>query len=272
MRRSIRISASGARRRSARWRPPSPGGSTPPRIVAVLGKTEGNGCVNDFSRGFATAGLTRRSRRHLPPTCADVRWSCRAAPRARWRRIGSCSRRATPPTGRIGAGARRRARRAPRTCAPEQIGRMAQARPWPRRCGRRWPRPVSPKPTDVHFVQVKCPLLTPSGSRAAEARATGRDPRYAEIDGAVARCRGARRRHGAWARCRAAIREDAIGARLAAVLVARLGLGRHRADRTTRSSCSARARPGAGRCGSTHCGDGRTPSTSSRCAPLWRLG
>ena len=27
---------------------------SPGEIVAILGKTEGNGCVNDFSRGFAT--------------------------------------------------------------------------------------------------------------------------------------------------------------------------------------------------------------------------
>ena len=31
----------------------------PKAIVAILGKTEGNGCVNDFTRGFASATLTR---------------------------------------------------------------------------------------------------------------------------------------------------------------------------------------------------------------------
>ena len=30
----------------------------PSQIVAVLGKTEGNGCVNDFTRGFATQSLS----------------------------------------------------------------------------------------------------------------------------------------------------------------------------------------------------------------------
>ena len=29
----------------------------PEEIVAVLGKTEGNGCVNDFTRGFCTASF-----------------------------------------------------------------------------------------------------------------------------------------------------------------------------------------------------------------------
>ena len=29
----------------------------PSRLVAILGKTEGNGCVNDFTRGFAVSAL-----------------------------------------------------------------------------------------------------------------------------------------------------------------------------------------------------------------------
>jgi cyanuric acid amidohydrolase len=28
------------------------------KIVAILGKTEGNGCVNDFSRGYATMAVS----------------------------------------------------------------------------------------------------------------------------------------------------------------------------------------------------------------------
>ena len=27
---------------------------SPEHVVAILGKTEGNGCVNDFTRGYAT--------------------------------------------------------------------------------------------------------------------------------------------------------------------------------------------------------------------------
>jgi len=46
----------------------------PQAIVAVLGKTEGNGCVNDFSRGFATRALTPAGRN--PPS--NVRSSRRA--------------------------------------------------------------------------------------------------------------------------------------------------------------------------------------------------
>ena len=38
------------------------GAIDPKAVVAVLGKTEGNGCVNDFSRGLATRALVRRAR------------------------------------------------------------------------------------------------------------------------------------------------------------------------------------------------------------------
>ena len=38
----------------------------PKGVVAVLAKTEGNGLVNDFSRGHATLALSLLFRRHLP--------------------------------------------------------------------------------------------------------------------------------------------------------------------------------------------------------------
>ena len=42
-------------------------GSIDPRgIVAIFGKTEGNGCVNDFTRGYATQSLGLMLQRALP--------------------------------------------------------------------------------------------------------------------------------------------------------------------------------------------------------------
>ena len=35
----------------------SKGDIDPATIVAIVGKTEGNGCVNDFTRGYATLAL-----------------------------------------------------------------------------------------------------------------------------------------------------------------------------------------------------------------------
>ena len=38
---------------------------------AVLGKTEGNGLVNDFARGYASLALSLLFQRHLPKPVAD---------------------------------------------------------------------------------------------------------------------------------------------------------------------------------------------------------
>ena len=42
----------------------------PQSIVAIFGKTEGNGCVNDFSRGYAISALSAAlaPRLGVPPT------------------------------------------------------------------------------------------------------------------------------------------------------------------------------------------------------------
>src|SRR5437868_5922665 len=44
----------------------------PNGIVAILGKTEGNGNVNDFTRGFATLALTLMLQEHLGARAKDV--------------------------------------------------------------------------------------------------------------------------------------------------------------------------------------------------------
>ena len=48
------------------------GAIKPAGVVAILGKTEGNGCVNDFTRGFASRALKDALRRHLPATEAEA--------------------------------------------------------------------------------------------------------------------------------------------------------------------------------------------------------
>src|SRR5690242_1351851 len=44
----------------------------PETIVAILGKTEGNGCANDFTRGFATESFRTCLSRHLGVPAATV--------------------------------------------------------------------------------------------------------------------------------------------------------------------------------------------------------
>ena len=44
----------------------------PAGIVGIFGKTEGNGCVNDFTRGYAAQSLGLMLRRHLPDEAAEA--------------------------------------------------------------------------------------------------------------------------------------------------------------------------------------------------------
>ena len=66
------------------------GALEPSSILAVLGKTEGNGGVNDFTREYAVAALCNALSSHLTPLRTKsrpaLRSSCRAAQRACCRR------------------------------------------------------------------------------------------------------------------------------------------------------------------------------------------
>ncbi|MFN8891078.1 MAG: ring-opening amidohydrolase, partial [Alphaproteobacteria bacterium] len=44
----------------------------PSNIVAILGKTEGNGCVNDFTRGYATLAMKLALAEAMQMTPAEV--------------------------------------------------------------------------------------------------------------------------------------------------------------------------------------------------------
>jgi hypothetical protein len=82
----------------------------PSSILAVLGKTEGNGGVNDFTREYAMAALCNALSPHLGLTPRQSKTrsplSCRAAPKGCYRRTLLCSRAALPPTPRMAAEAR----------------------------------------------------------------------------------------------------------------------------------------------------------------------
>src|SRR5258708_5134045 len=59
-------------------------GSIAPReIFAILGKTEGNGCVNDFTRGYATMALSAALAQHLGIAAEEVPSRVRGDPTTR---------------------------------------------------------------------------------------------------------------------------------------------------------------------------------------------
>ena len=138
----------------------------PSRIVAVLGKTEGNGCVNDFTRGYATLALKQAVAALSGRTLDDVsrhvafvmsggtegglspHWlvfETRDAPAA-----SAPSERATLAIG---------VAMTP-DFAPQDIGRLAQIEATAAAVARAMADAGIRSPADVHYVQVKCPLLT----------------------------------------------------------------------------------------------------------------
>jgi cyanuric acid amidohydrolase len=142
----------------------------PKGIIAVLGKTEGNGLVNDFSRGFATLALSLLFQRLLPKAQADkiclvMSGGTEGGMAPHW----VVFERAEGSSGPSPALAIGRAHTAP--LAPEHLGRLPQVdqvaagvRDAMRDAG-------IADSAGVHFVQIKCPLLT--AQRIGDALARG---------------------------------------------------------------------------------------------------
>lgn len=163
-------------------------------IVAVMGKTEGNGCVNDYTREYATAMLAACLGRHLdlPPAEVEKRvafvmsggtegvLSPHQTVFARRKAQGSA------PAGRkrltIGIAFTRDFR-------PEEIGRRAQAVETARAVREAMEDGGIASVADVHFVQVKCPLLT--SAKVAAARGRGQEPVTADTYESMGYSRGA---------------------------------------------------------------------------------
>jgi cyanuric acid amidohydrolase len=146
------------------------------RVVAVLGKTEGNGCVNDFTRGFAATSLKA--------TLADLTGDSLEEVDARTLFVMSGGTEGglsphflvfevladtRPPQPGVAALALGCART--RAFAPREIGRMAQIAATAAGVREAMTAARIAAPEDVHYVQVKCPLLT--RARVARSLAEG---------------------------------------------------------------------------------------------------
>lgn len=142
----------------------------PKGVMAVLGKTEGNGLVNDFSRGLATASLAALFRRHLPADAAEriclvMSGGTEGGMAPHWtvfeRGVGQGD---GAPALAIG--------RAHTFALPfEDLGRVGQVEQVAAGVRNAMMDAGIVDPNDVHFVQIKCPLLT--AQRIAEADGRG---------------------------------------------------------------------------------------------------
>jgi cyanuric acid amidohydrolase len=143
----------------------------PAGIVAILGKTEGNGLVNDFSRGFANAALIAMLRRFIDAdavakVCLVMSGGTEGAIAPHWivleRAEGDAGARPALALGRAHTPA----------LLPESLGRVAQVDLVADGVRAAMQNAGIVHPDDVHFVQIKCPLLTSARIAEAEGRGT----------------------------------------------------------------------------------------------------
>lgn len=145
-------------------------------VVAVLGKTEGNGCVNDFTRAFATKSLKALFAKRLGQGEAEIEeriafvmsGGTEGGLSPHWLVFevvpGSIELRHAKSLA-VGVAFTRE-------FLPEEIGRMEHVRETARAVREAMAAAHLDSEADVHYVQVKCPLLT--APRIAAARERGR--------------------------------------------------------------------------------------------------
>jgi cyanuric acid amidohydrolase len=154
-----------------------PDGLDPKLIVAILGKTEGNGGVNDFTREYAVAALRAALAPHLdlPPDRVEQRIAFVMSGGTE----GVLSPHITvfarePATAErvAGVGGKRLSIGIAQTrdFLPEELGRRAQIEETAKAVTAAMADADITDRSDVHFVQIKCPLLTSDRIEAAEER------------------------------------------------------------------------------------------------------
>lgn len=131
-------------------------------ILAVLGKTEGNGCVNDFTRGYSTMAFKGLLAQHLGVTNEEI------GKKVAFVMSGGTEGIMTPHAT-IFAQAEAEGQGEmglvigvsfTRDFLPEELGTMAQVHEVARAVRQSMTQAKIDKVEDVHFVQIKCPLLT----------------------------------------------------------------------------------------------------------------
>lgn len=143
-------------------------------IVAIMAKTEGNGGVNDFTRGFSTMALAHLLGGYLdlsPEAVEDrvafVMSGGTEGVLSPHYTVFSRTEASQPTDGKRLAVAVAFTR----DFLPEEIGRAAQITETAKAVEEAMAAAGIDDPADVHFVQIKCPLLT--SSRIEEARGRG---------------------------------------------------------------------------------------------------
>jgi len=168
----------------------------PKSILAILGKTEGNGGVNDFTREYAVSALSTILAPYvdLPPHRVERRIAFVMSGGTEgvlsphitvFTRDSAAGRDSEGISGkRLSIGMAHT-----RDLLPEEIGRGVQIRETAKAVAAAMADAAIADPRDVHFVQIKCPLLTSDRIEAATAR--GNEAVTNSAYGSMAYSRGA---------------------------------------------------------------------------------
>lgn len=152
------------------------GAIDPKSILAILGKTEGNGGVNDFTREYAVAALCTALAPKLGLTAPEVEQRIAFVMSGGTEGVLSphitvFTRREVEGRPAGIAGKRLSIGMAhTRDFLPEELGRSAQITETSKAVKAAMVDAGITVPADVHFVQIKCPLLTSDRVEAAGAR------------------------------------------------------------------------------------------------------
>lgn len=171
------------------------GAIDPRSILAILGKTEGNGGVNDFTREYAVAALCNALAPHLglPPHEVEQHIAFVMSGGTEgvlsphitvFTRQQVEGRRADLPGKRLSIGMAHT-----RDFLPEELGRSAQIAETAKAVKAAMEDAGIADPADVHFAQIKCPLLTSDRVEAAASR--GSKTATTSAYGSMAYSRGA---------------------------------------------------------------------------------
>lgn len=149
----------------------------PKEIVAVLGKTEGNGCVNDFTRALATVSFKRllAEETGMPEEeiVKKVAFVMSGGTEGVMSPHATIFTKNDEPTEETGEKSLAVASGYTRDFLPEEQGTVVEVEEVKRVTLELMKEAGIDDPADVHFVQIKCPLLT--SERILEAKSRGND-------------------------------------------------------------------------------------------------
>lgn len=137
----------------------------PKTVVAVMGKTEGNGCVNDHTRDFAATAWCHFLAPYLDCTATQVHDRVALVMSGGTEGVLSphftvFARRSVDASDASGEKRLVIGTAQTRDFLPEEMGRMAQVEATAEAVKAAMRDAGIDETADVHFVQVKCPLLT----------------------------------------------------------------------------------------------------------------